>query len=117
MIYLATPYSHTDPAVREKRFETACRIMAALMSEGWSVFAPIVYSHRLALHCALPLDWDYWKKFDTEMLESCDELWVVKMEGWSTSKGIAAEIAIAIELGKKIIYMNETELTDNRLRK
>ncbi|GIW55540.1 MAG: hypothetical protein KatS3mg082_1944 [Nitrospiraceae bacterium] len=34
MIYLASPYSHPDPAVREERFHAACRAAAALLLAG-----------------------------------------------------------------------------------
>jgi hypothetical protein len=31
MIYLASPYSHPDPLVREQRFRDACRATASLL--------------------------------------------------------------------------------------
>ena len=40
MIYLASPYSHPDPAVREERFREACRAAAKLISLGRIVSRP-----------------------------------------------------------------------------
>jgi Domain of unknown function (DUF1937). len=47
MIYLASPYSHPDPLVREARFDAACRAMADLVHAGQIVFSPIVHGHPL----------------------------------------------------------------------
>ena len=38
-VYLATAYSHPDPAVMESRFDAACRIAWALMAQGEIVYA------------------------------------------------------------------------------
>ena len=34
MIYLASPYSDPDPAVREQRFEAACAVTAVMLRAG-----------------------------------------------------------------------------------
>jgi hypothetical protein len=46
MIYLASPYSHPDRAVREERFRGACRATAALLRSGHAVFSPIAHAIR-----------------------------------------------------------------------
>jgi hypothetical protein len=50
MIYLASPYSHPDPAVREARFREACRAAAKLMRLGQPAFSPIVHGHPIAVY-------------------------------------------------------------------
>lgn len=45
MIYLASPYSHPDPAVEELRFEAACEAACKLMQQGHHVFSPIAHTH------------------------------------------------------------------------
>jgi Domain of unknown function (DUF1937) len=47
MIYLASPYSHPDPVVREARFDAACRATVDLIRTGQPVFAPVVMGHPL----------------------------------------------------------------------
>ena len=59
MIYLASPYSHPDPAVRKERFHAACQARAELIRAGWIVFSPIVHSHPLVEH-GVPTTWDFW---------------------------------------------------------
>jgi hypothetical protein len=116
LIYLATPYSHRDPVVRERRFKEACRIAAHFISEGWLVFCPIAHGHPIAVAgenvgtCWLPKNWDYWQKFDCKMLSACDELWIVMMDGWEESKGIDGEIDMAADLKKPIRFIGVSAL-------
>lgn len=104
MIYLASPYTHRDPQVREQRFRAACQATAALIRAGAVVFSPICHSHPLADH-GLPTEWSFWERFDREYLARCDLLLVLKLEGWTTSVGVQAEMRIARELGKPICFL------------
>jgi nucleoside 2-deoxyribosyltransferase len=106
LIYLASPYSHPDAAVMESRFDSICRIAGQLMQAGHVVFSPIAHTHPIAVRCELPRSWDYWEKFDREHITRCDKITVVMLDGWSTSRGIKAEIDIAMELGKPIEYFD-----------
>ena len=105
LIYLATPYSHDNPRVMEARFEAACHVAGKLMANGELIFSPIAHTHPIAVRCDLPRGWDFWHKYDLEMLKACEKLLVVKMPGWDSSKGIAGEIAIAKQLGKPVEFM------------
>jgi nucleoside 2-deoxyribosyltransferase len=104
MIYLASPYSHPDPAVREARFEAVCRVAATLIKKGHVVFSPIAHSYPMVRY-GLPDDWQFWSAQDRRFLEACDELWVLTLDGWQQSIGIHAEIAIARELGKTVRWI------------
>ena len=105
LIYLASPYSHHDPAVRQQRFETVCFVAANLMREGKHVYSPIAHTHPIAMKGDLPKGWDFWEQFDRKMISACQEVWVVMMDGWQESKGVAAELAIAGEMGLKVRYI------------
>jgi nucleoside 2-deoxyribosyltransferase len=104
MIYLAAPYSHPDPAVREQRFRAACAATAKLLRAGQVAFAPIVHSHPLVAY-GLPTGWDFWERCDREHLRRCDEVLVLMLEGWQESVGVQAEIRIATELGKAVRFL------------
>lgn len=105
LVYLATPYNHPDPEVRERRFREACRVAAHFMCQGVHLFCPIAHTHPIALAGDLPKGWEYWQAYDRAMLFTCTELWVVKMGGWEESEGIKGELSIARELGLKIRYV------------
>ena len=109
MIYLASPYSHPDPAIRKLRFRAACKAAAALIRAGATVYSPIVHSHPLEAY-GLPTDWKFWERIDREHLARCDDVVVLKLAGWDRSIGVQAEIAIARERHMPIRFAEPGEL-------
>ena len=105
MIYLASPYSHPDPAIREARYLAACRATAELMRGGQAVFSPNVDSHPVTAF-GLPTNWAFWERCDRQYLQRCDELVVLTLDGWRTSVGVQAEIKLAAELAKPVSFLN-----------
>jgi hypothetical protein len=110
MIYVASPYSDPDPAVREARYEAACRATADLIRRGTPVFSPIVYGHPLCRY-DLPTDWTFWQRLDLQYLAMCDEVIVLKLPGWEQSKGVQAEIAAARALGRPVSFLDPIEVS------
>jgi nucleoside 2-deoxyribosyltransferase len=104
-VYLAAPFSHPDPAVRKVRFDAACQTAAALIRSGIHVFSPLSHSCAIALY-GLPTAWSFWESFDRRMLAACDELVVLQLDGWRESRGVQAEIDLAIELDLPIRYLD-----------
>ena len=105
-IYLACPYSHPDPAVREARFESANRAAARLMMQGHTVFSPISMTHPIAESASLPGDWGFWAAQDLPFIEWCDRMMVLQLDGWKESAGVADETAIARVMGRIVEYIN-----------
>lgn len=107
MIYLASPYTHSDPAVEAFRFEAVCQIVADLMLQGHVVISPIAHSHPLAVRRPeVGGKWEMWKQLDTDLVKASDELWVFTLDGWECSKGVQAEITIAESLNKPVRYVD-----------
>nr|BDD48337.1 hypothetical protein 13 [Candidatus Omnitrophota bacterium] len=115
MIYLATPYSHPDPKVRAERFQKALKTMARLIKSGHKVFSPIVQTHLLA-QFRIPTSWNYWGAYDSYFLKQCKELWVLKIDGLETSRGVKAEIRKAKKYGIPIKYIEYKECSTRTLR-
>ena len=106
LVYLASPYSHKDPAVRQRRFDAACKAAANLINQGVHVFSPIAHSHPIAQAGGLDTSWDFWQTYDRIMIEASDSVVVLMLEDWHKSLGVKSEIAIAEELGKIVEYMS-----------
>lgn len=106
LIYIGCPYQHDDIAVMEQRFQKVSKKAAELMSAGKQIFSPISMCHPMAQY-GLPRGWEFWAEFDKQFLEMCSELYVLKLDGWEKSTGLRAEIKIAIELGIKIVYLED----------
>ena len=111
MIYLASPYTHVDAAVRESRFDAACLATSALMRAGLSVYSPIVHSHPLVRY-GLPIEWEFWQAHDCEHLRRCNKVMVLTLDGWKASRGVRAEIALAIQLDLAIRYMSPSMISN-----
>jgi hypothetical protein len=105
VIYLASPYSDPDPAVREKRYLAACEATAGLLVAGLHVFSPIVHSHPLTAF-GLPQGWEFWERIDRAHLDRCEQLVVLTIPGWDTSIGVKDEIRIAKEFGIPVSYLS-----------
>ena len=108
-IYLAVPYSHKDPKVREERFKKANAVASDLIKRGNLVFSPISHSHPIAQEGALPIDWSFWKVFDYKLLSICDELIVYCLDGWEESTGVQREIELAEAMELRISYTQDLD--------
>lgn len=106
--YLASPYTHVDPAIRDQRAREVCRVAARLIEQGHHVIAPIGFYHQIHLCGDLPAKWDFWHELDQKLIGVCGELWVVMLAGWATSVGVTAEIDIAKKL-KIPVYLIHPE--------
>lgn len=96
LTYLASPYTHPDPEVMAARFDAVCAVAARLMLAGEAVFSPIAHSHPIALQIPeTQTDGAFWLAQDFPILCRCTLMKVLMLEGWSMSKGIAAEVQFA----------------------
>ena len=110
MIYLASPYSHRDAAVRRRRFLAACRAAAAMLAKGLMVYSPIVHSTPIAA-CGLDdMDHDFWMHVDRPYLEWCHMVMVLTLDGWRESRGVNIEIAQARSMGKPVSFICPVDL-------
>jgi hypothetical protein len=98
LVYLASPYSHPDPAVRESRFQAACQATSHLMRAGLHVFSPIAHTHPVILAGTLPTGWEFWRAYDEAVLSACRALVVLELDGWEESEGVRGEVEIARQL-------------------
>lgn len=91
MIYLASPYSHPDTVIRHHRFAEARNATAWLLKKKCWVYSPIVHCHELTTIYALPTYFTYWQQYNEDMIKRCDHLYILTLEGWNKSEGVAAE--------------------------
>lgn len=104
IIYLASPYSGSDEQ-KIARYEAAIKTTVFLIKEGHNVYSPIVHSHPLSKKLP-PQGWDFWKAIDFPMLDRCDLLMVLTIEGWRSSVGVQEEIAYAATHSIPISYID-----------
>lgn len=106
LYYLASPYSHPDPYIRQQRFSAAVSAQASLLLAGYTCISPIVQCHELALRTSLPFTADFWASYNKNLLFKCQGLLILTIPGWKESKGVAAETGWAIERGLQTLYVS-----------
>lgn len=101
-IYLSVPYT----GMEEESFQKVSLKAAELISQGLIVFSPISHTHHIGKMMSLPVTWDFWKAQDEAFVTWADEIWVLCLDGWKQSVGVAAEVDLASSLGKPVKYIN-----------
>lgn len=105
-IYLASPYSHPDPFVRELRYLEVLRETAQMLKHGLHVYSPIVHCHELAKVENMPKDAEFWKKYNFVMLAGAEVVYVLTLDGWDKSVGVAGEIEEAHRIHIGVVYLS-----------
>ena len=106
LVYLASPYTHSNKEVEEDNFRKISKVSAELTAEGLITISPITYGHTLLQFTLMPGDWEFWTSFCLSILDKCDKIVVVKMDGWDKSSGIAGELKYAEEHGIPVEYID-----------
>ncbi len=101
LIYLASPFRHSDVNIMKNRCAAAHYVAAQLSKQGYHVFSPLTHNEIL-VNLAPELPGEHWMQFDLAILAICESLFVLKSEGWELSKGVEREILFAKEKGMPI---------------
>lgn len=120
LIYLASPYlfrghiegltQHGKDRIHEQRYQDAIDATAYLMKKGLCVYSPIVATHPIAVKHTLPLGSEYWMQFDEIILNKCDEIVVLMLDGWKESPGVQREIEVMKSLHKDVTYLDPAQI-------
>ncbi|UTC29677.1 hypothetical protein BAJUN_00470 [Bajunvirus bajun] len=94
LIYLGAPYSDPDPEVVKDRMERFSATHAMLIARGDITVSPLL-NHDIVGRHTIKGDWAFWQTYSENLLIRCDQLWIITLDGWQTSKGVLGEIAFA----------------------
>lgn len=103
-IYIASPYTDQNPDVCAERFRMVSEFTADMINIGYVVYSPIAHSHPLAIKYDLPEDSESWRHQNYGMLAKASELWVLKLQGFDTSKGVTDEVKFAEMCNIPVLY-------------
>jgi hypothetical protein len=116
VVYLASPYTHADPAVMEWRYRAAVAAAAYLMQQGAVVFSPIAHSHAIGAVLGKqaggnldPNTHAFWMRQDLPMLRRADRLVVLTAPGFAESRGVSDEVEFALANDIPIDFMGIDE--------
>lgn len=105
-VYIASPYTHKDPLVRETRYLKVMEVLVAFGRCDIMAYSPIVHWHEVAKTFGLAPDEAWLYKHGLVMLRQSSSISVLMLEGWAKSTGVKLEIAEAIQLGKTLNYIS-----------
>lgn len=107
MIYLASPYTHPDKAVVLKRVLDVTIAARKLILRRHYVISPIIHSHQVYLVSnSIGSDWSSWADYNRTLLDSCEKLYILPLDGWRESIGVQAEIYHAFKTLKPTFLIN-----------
>lgn len=98
-IYLATPYTSTNPVTVDYRVRAVNKVAADFMKAGHVVFSPISHSHTIAMENNLPTTFEFWQVQNHAFIDWADMVMILTIPGWKESKGVADEIEYARKIG------------------
>jgi hypothetical protein len=98
-IYLASPYSDPDATIRALRYNAVRDAAAFFLKQRVWVYSPIVHCHDLSIEHNMPGDALFWRDYNLAMMRSATRMYVLAMDGYRESKGIAGEIEAATLMG------------------
>ena len=111
MLYLACPYSHSDAAVRNRRYRIACRTAANIIKAGIAVFSPLSHSVPIAqIGGIAATDTEFWLEQDLPFLRLCGEMLILGLPGWEDSIGVRTEMVEAMSLEKPVSIISESDI-------
>lgn len=101
LAYLASPYTGAELA----RFEAVCLAAGGLIRAGYHVLSPIAHTHPIAVRGGLPGNFEWYEAYDYALIDACDEVWVLMLDGWRQSRGVTKEVAYARRTGKSVRWV------------
>jgi hypothetical protein len=102
--YIACPYWHDDESVRNYRRRKAIEYTSVLVKKGILCYSPLLYTDRFKNDNTKE---NYWLEHGRRMIDACDRVRVLCLEGWEESGGVKGEIERAQDLGLEIIYITK----------
>lgn len=105
--YLAGPFSNPDQKIMDERKVLHAKLAVLLKNRGESIYAPIPETTCLTELGGLSgTSWKDWREHDLNLLQRCDELYVMLIQGWRESLGVRGEVKFAIQNNIPIRFIN-----------
>ena len=101
MIFIACPYWHKSEEIRNSRRTAVIKYSSRLTKLGVLNYSPLTYTENKNAPEG------YWIKHGLKLLEACDEIHVLCLDGWRESSGVAGEIKKGEHLGLKIRHIEK----------
>lgn len=110
LVFIASPVTHSDDNVVEMRMEMAARFAAWVMdTEKKNVFPAAVADMNVTPFRTTAKSAEWWDVNMETFMEPAESCYVLALDGWESSGGVALEVGCAKRLGKEIYYYKPSE--------
>lgn len=111
LTYLSCPYGR-DPALQAVRMAQFWDAVGVLLMQGHWIVSPMTLEPAVAQK-PMQRAWLNWKDYSLGLMSKCDNLFVLKLDGWSTSEGVLAEMAEAQRLCIPVTFISMENLQES----
>jgi hypothetical protein len=80
------------------------------MRAGHFVYSPIAHCHGMSQFGNLPGEFGFWEEYDKHFIDLSDEVWVLAIPGWRTSKGVEHEMNHAFKTDKPVLILTPSNI-------
>lgn len=110
-IFVAGPFNHPDKEVMDYRTRTIAQYCVKLFKDGDTPVSALLTGLAIIKYSALPVptDTETWRNFSIGHVVGCDEIHILKLEGFEESSGLETERMTAIHNDIPILYIDVNE--------
>ena len=105
-------------SIQHDRYLQAMQAATDLQCAGngkLAVISRAALTHSMVLHHGCPCVWHYWESNYYKLLDMCDLMVVLEIEGYRTSHGIKDELAYELRKGREPVHWPPDLLTPAEL--
>lgn len=108
LIFIAVPT--TGVVTNGKLNESFIRDVARLheLHPEHTFIIPMIQDYALLPYLQVEATWEVWGKHCKAHIRVCDQVWVLKYNGYKTSVGVKGEIELADMFDRTVLYMDPT---------
>lgn len=104
LVYLSMPFNDKDSGVMYRRMVQFWKTAGELISAGVHVVSPMSMEPTLR-YSDMTTNWESWANYANALIAASEEVWVMQLDGWDKSSGVAGEILYAREHGKQVRFL------------
>ena len=117
LVFIATPYSHSDPTIVEQRRKTVGNVCARLIEKGVHPISPGLYGLSLMEFKAKEdTSWESWSDLCIAILKKCSAMFIIDVKDWEKSNGVKGELEKALLLDIPVYLLNPETLEINKFK-
>lgn len=110
IIYVASPYNHSDKNVIERRMKIVNRYCADLFNEGYTFISPLSTGHAFVTEKPdIDTSFEHFKEWCENLMTISTEIHIICQDGWDVSNGVKFEIEYAKNNNLTIKYIHDYE--------